>query len=77
MYALIWFGLSRRLTVEGLDNIDHLDERSSVLISSNHRTFFDFFVVTWVNFDRTKVSLDASSFRCVQISFTTTFSVLD
>ena len=56
MYALIWFGLSRRLQVRGLENIQHLDQNSSVLISSNHRTFFDFFVVTWINFDRTKLS---------------------
>ena len=56
MYTLIWFGLSRRLTVKGLDNISHLDAQSPVLIASNHRTFFDFFVVTWINFDRTRLS---------------------
>lgn len=56
MYALIWFGLSKRLTVKGLENVSDLNEHSSVLIASNHRTFFDFFVVTWINFDRTRLS---------------------
>ena len=53
MYALIWIGLSRRLHVKGLENIAELTPQSSVLIASNHRTFFDFFVITWINFDRT------------------------
>ena len=56
MYALIWVGLSRRLTVKGMDNIKHLTPNDAVLIASNHRTFFDFFVITWINFDRTTLS---------------------
>jgi len=55
MYALIWFGLSRRLFVKGLDNIKTLNPDSRILIAANHRTFFDFFVTTWVNFDRTNL----------------------
>ena len=56
MYALIWIGLSRRLTVKGMGNIEHLTPKDAVLIASNHRTFFDFFVITWINFDRTTLS---------------------
>lgn len=56
MYALIWFGLSRRLTVKGMEHIEHLTPKDAVLIASNHRTFFDFFVITWINFDRTNLS---------------------
>ena len=55
MYILIWFGLSRRLHVKGLDNIKDLQSSDSLIIASNHRTFFDFFVITWVNFDRTNL----------------------
>lgn len=55
MYFIIWLGLSRRLTVTGLENIAHLTPKSSVLLASNHRTFFDFFVITWINFDRTSL----------------------
>ena len=55
MYAIIWLGLSRRLNVSGLEHVKDLDQNSSVLIASNHRTFFDFFVVTWVNFDRSNL----------------------
>ncbi|MBM76452.1 MAG: hypothetical protein CMK59_13685 [Proteobacteria bacterium] len=54
MFSLIWLGLSRRLFVHGLDNIKDLDRTSSVVIAANHRTFFDFFVITWVNYTYTK-----------------------
>ncbi len=56
MYALIWFGLSRRLTVRGMENIADLTPDDAILIAANHRTFFDFFVITWINFDRTTLS---------------------
>jgi 1-acyl-sn-glycerol-3-phosphate acyltransferase len=55
MYILIWFGLSRRLYVSGLDNIKEITPDSRIIIAANHRTFFDFFVTTWVNFDRTNL----------------------
>lgn len=55
MYTLIWFGLSRRLTVKGLENVADVTPSSSVLLASNHRTFFDFFVITWINFDRSNL----------------------
>jgi 1-acyl-sn-glycerol-3-phosphate acyltransferase len=55
MYSLIWIGLSRRLFVIGLENVKDINPESRVLIAANHRTFFDFFVTTWVNFDRTNL----------------------
>ena len=32
-----------------------LNPESRIIIAANHRTFFDFFVTTWVNFDRTNL----------------------
>ena len=55
MYILIWFALSRRLQVEGTEHISHLTPNDPILIAANHRTFFDFFVVTWVNYDQTSL----------------------
>jgi 1-acyl-sn-glycerol-3-phosphate acyltransferase len=55
MYSLIWLGLSRRLFVLGLDNVKEFNPDSRIIIAANHRTFFDFFVATWVNFDRTNL----------------------
>ena len=55
MYFIIWLCLSRRLKIEGLENIANYNTKSSILLASNHRTFFDFFVITWVNFDRTNL----------------------
>ena len=74
MYALIWVGLSRRLTVKGLKNIEHLTPSDPILIASNHRTFFDFFVITWINFDRTNLSRRIF-FPVRSNSFMTTLSV--
>ena len=44
MFSLIWIGLSQRLFLHGLKNIESLNEQSRVVIAANHRTFFDFFV---------------------------------
>ena len=43
MFSLIWIGLSQRLFLHGLKNIESLNEQSRVVIAANHRTFFDFF----------------------------------
>ena len=54
MFSLIWLGLGKRLFVHGLDNIKDLNRSSRVVIAANHRTFFDFFVITWVNYTYTQ-----------------------
>ena len=41
MFSLIWIGLSQRLFLHGLKNIESLNEQSRVVIAANHRTFFD------------------------------------
>ena len=56
MFSLIWFGLSRRLFLHGVDNIEELSDQSRVVIAANHRTFFDFFVITWITYTFTPLS---------------------
>ena len=53
MNILIWFGLSRRLHIHGLENIAHITADKRIVLVCNHRTFFDFFVVSWVTFNKT------------------------
>ena len=56
MFSLIWFGLCRRLYLHGLENIEELSNESRVVIAANHRTFFDFFVITWITYTFTPLS---------------------
>lgn len=56
MGTLIWSCGARRLHVHGLERIAHLDARASLLLVANHRSFFDFFVVSSVIYFRTKLS---------------------
>jgi 1-acyl-sn-glycerol-3-phosphate acyltransferase len=56
MFLLIWLCLGRRLNVYGLEKIEELDEDSRVIIAANHRSFFDFFVATWINYTYTPMS---------------------
>ena len=37
MFSLIWFGLSRRLYLHGLENMEELSNESRVVIAANHR----------------------------------------
>jgi 1-acyl-sn-glycerol-3-phosphate acyltransferase len=48
MSAMLSTFSSRRLRVEGLENLKRLGPRDRVLLVSNHRSFFDFFVITAV-----------------------------
>ena len=53
MNILIWLGISRRLKVHGLEYLNDFDEDSQLILVCNHRTFFDFFVVSWITFNKT------------------------
>jgi 1-acyl-sn-glycerol-3-phosphate acyltransferase len=44
--GLAWLCLGRRLDVIGAENIGHLNSSSRVLVVANHRSFFDFFVIS-------------------------------
>ncbi len=48
---------SRRIRVDGLENLTNLDPKSSVLLVANHRSFFDFYVISWVTYWKTKLSI--------------------
>lgn len=56
MGGLIWSCGGRRLKVHGLENLKGLDKESSILLVANHRSFFDFFVISSVVYYRTQLS---------------------
>jgi 1-acyl-sn-glycerol-3-phosphate acyltransferase len=56
MGGLIWSCGGRRLHVHGLEHLRHLSKDSSILLVANHRSFFDFFVISSVVYYRTHLS---------------------
>ena len=55
MGAMIWSCSSQRLSLFGTEHIAHLDKRSRILLVANHRSFFDFFMVSFVIYYKTKL----------------------
>lgn len=55
MGALIWSCSGQRLNVFGREHIAHLNKRSRILLVANHRSFFDFFLVSFVIYYKTKL----------------------
>lgn len=56
MGFLLWATSSRRLHVHGLQHLARFRAPERVLIVCNHRTFFDFFVITRIVYFQTKLS---------------------
>lgn len=56
MGATIWTCGGNRLRVHGLERIAHLTRHDRILAVANHRSYFDFFVVSAVVFWRTRLS---------------------
>ncbi len=56
MGAMLWATAGRRLRTHGLENLSKFRAPERVLIVCNHRTFFDFFVITAIVYWRTKLS---------------------
>lgn len=56
MGAMIWSCGGRRLNVVGLEELERFDQRSSFVLVANHRSFFDFFVISAVLYWRTNLS---------------------
>jgi 1-acyl-sn-glycerol-3-phosphate acyltransferase len=56
MGAILWATAGRRLHIHDLENLSRFRAPDRVLIVCNHRTFFDFFVITAVVYWRTKLS---------------------
>jgi len=56
MGAMIWSCGGRRLEIHGLENITKYDPDQSLLLVANHRSFFDFYVITAILYWRTHLS---------------------
>jgi 1-acyl-sn-glycerol-3-phosphate acyltransferase len=56
MGAVLWATSSRRLHVHGIENLSQFRAPERVLIVCNHRTFFDFYVITKIVFFHTELS---------------------
>jgi 1-acyl-sn-glycerol-3-phosphate acyltransferase len=56
MGAMLYATAGRRLNTHGLEHLSKFRAPERVLIVCNHRTFFDFFVITAVVYWRTKLS---------------------
>jgi 1-acyl-sn-glycerol-3-phosphate acyltransferase len=56
MAMMIWSCGGRRIRLHGLDRLARYDERDSILLVANHRSFFDFYVVSAVLYWRTPLS---------------------
>lgn len=56
MSGMVWAAGGRRLHIHGIEHLQGYDEKSSLLLVSNHRSFFDFFIVMGVTFWHTRLS---------------------
>ncbi len=56
MGGLIWSAGGRRLQVEGLETLASYGKQERLLLVANHRSFFDFYVITAILFWKTKLS---------------------
>jgi 1-acyl-sn-glycerol-3-phosphate acyltransferase len=56
MGALIWSCGSRRFNIKGLEHVQDLGKKASVLLVANHRSFFDFFSITAILYWRTTLA---------------------
>lgn len=56
MGATIWTCGGNRLRVHGLERIAHLTKEDRLLVVANHRSYFDFFIISAVIFWRTQLS---------------------
>jgi 1-acyl-sn-glycerol-3-phosphate acyltransferase len=56
MGALIWSCGGKRLDIRGLEHMRRFDKNDSMLVVANHRSFFDFFVISYVLYFHTEIS---------------------
>ena len=56
MGIMLWMTAGRRLDVVGLEHLERFGKKDRVLFVCNHRTFFDFFVLTATFFWNTRLS---------------------
>ncbi len=55
MRSMLWFCGGRRYRIHGADVLESFQPEDRVLLVANHRSFFDFFVVTFVNVTRSRL----------------------
>ena len=53
--SLIGVCTGRRLRIQGLEHIESIPRNARVLLVANHRSLFDFYVVSWVTFRLTRM----------------------
>lgn len=53
--VVLWFSAGRRFRVHGQDQLDALAPEDSAILVSNHRSFFDFFVISWATVTRSRL----------------------
>ena len=46
----------RRIKGYCVERVAHITNKDRVVMVANHRSFFDFFVILWINFTRTRIS---------------------
>lgn len=56
MGALIGSCGGNRLHIVGLEKLAKYDDKQSLLLVANHRSFFDFFTITYILYKRTRLS---------------------
>ncbi|MGE0327179.1 MAG: lysophospholipid acyltransferase family protein [Polyangiaceae bacterium] len=67
MRSMLWFSGGRRYRVRGEEVLASFKPEDRVLLVANHRSFFDFFVVTFINVTRS--SLGRRAFFPVRSTF--------
>jgi 1-acyl-sn-glycerol-3-phosphate acyltransferase len=56
MLVLLTLLGGRRIKGYCVDRVAHITNEDRVVMVANHRSFFDFFVILWINFTRTRIS---------------------
>jgi 1-acyl-sn-glycerol-3-phosphate acyltransferase len=56
MGIMLWATAGKRMDIVGLEHVARFGKKDRVLYVCNHRSFFDFFVITAVTFWRTRLS---------------------
>ena len=58
--GLLWFTGGRRFRIHGLENLERFDKNSSLVMAANHRSFFDFYTITYTTIRFTRMTRKCS-----------------
>ena len=56
MRLMLWFCGGRRFRIHGQEQLDTFTDKTSALLVANHRSFFDFYVITYATVTRSALS---------------------